>query len=126
MAQSDDRAAESNEVLEKGADYEVVEWIVDDFGNPVDISGDIFRAEVRSFVGGPLLATFTFEIFLDTSEPTPFYKYRRTMDQSIINALTETQAVWDQFQEFTDGTVAKNLRGKVEIVGNVTRPTVTP
>ena len=117
-----EEAAISNEVLEKGSDYEVVEWIVDDFGNPVDISGDTFRAEVRDTVGGTLLASFTFEIFLDGG----IYKYRRTMAQGLVNALTVNQAVWDQFQEFTDGTVAKNLRGAIKVVGNVTDPTVAP
>ena len=117
-----ERAAESNEVLEKGEDYEVVEWFLDDLGAPVDISGDIFRAEIREFVGGPLLASFVFEIFLDGTT----YKYRRTMAQSVINALTVTEAVWDQFQEFADGKVAKNLSGKITVIGNVTDPTVTP
>jgi len=123
-----DEAAESNEVLEKGADYEVVEWIVDDYDNPVDISGDTFRAQIREYAGaaGSPIASFTFEIFLDNNEPTPFYKYRRTMAQALINALTIKEAVWDQFQELSDGTVTKNMRGKVKIVGNVTDPTVTP
>ena len=115
----DMEAAESNEVLEKGADYEVVEWIEDDYGNPINISEDTFRAEVRDTVGGDLLASFTFEIFLDGA----IYKYRRKMAQSVINALTVKQAVWDQFQEFADGSVAKMMRGTVTVTGNVTDPT---
>lgn len=117
-----EKAAESNEVLEKGEDYEVVEWIVDAYDTPVDISGDTFRAEIREYVGGPLLASFTFEVFLDGTTA----KYRRTMAQSVINALPVTEAVWDQFQEFSDGKVSKNLYGKITVIGNVTDPTATP
>ena len=56
----DDKAVESNEVLEKGADYLETEFIRDDNGVPTDISGDTFRAEVREIIGGPVLATFIF------------------------------------------------------------------
>lgn len=124
---SDDCAAiEDNICLEKGSDYIEVEWIVDDDGNPVDISADTFRAEVREYAGGPLLASFTFEIFLDTSEATPFYKYRRKMAQTIINPLTVTEAKWDQFRELADGSVDKNFYGLVSVPANITNPTVTP
>ena len=47
------------------------------------------------------------------------------MDQDIINALTVTEAKWDQFQEFSDGKVAKNFEGKITITGNITDPTKT-
>jgi hypothetical protein len=111
---------EENIELPQGADYEEVEWITDDNDNPIDISGDTFRAEVRIAPGEPLLASFTFEIFLDDG----IYKYRRTMAQSVINALDETEAEWDQFREHADGFSEKIFFGKVKIPANITSPTV--
>lgn len=119
----DDKAVESNEVLEKGADYLETEFIADDNDNPTDISGDTFRAEVRIAPGEPLLATFTFTVYQITFNNELTWVYDRFMDQDIINALGVTEAIWDQFQEFTDGKVAKNFFGKIKIDGNVTDPT---
>lgn len=121
----DSNAIEENIVLARGADYEEVEWYTDENDNPEDISGDTIRAEVREFAGGPLLATFTFVIFLDESEPTPFYKYRRTMDQDIINDDLSgfTELRWDQFREHSDGFVEKDFYGKVSLPDNITSPT---
>lgn len=119
----DDKAVESNEVLEKGADYLETEFIADDNDNPTDISLDTFRAEVRIAPGEPLLATFTFTVYQITFNNELIWVYDRFMDQDIINALGITEAVWDQFQEFTDGKVAKNFFGKIKIPGNVTNPT---
>ena len=119
-----DDAIEDNISLPKGADYIETEWITDDNDIPVDISGDTFRAEIREYADGPLLASFTFEIFLDNTEPTPFYKYRRTMAQSVVNALDVTQAKWDQFRELADGSSQRIFYGDVSIPGNITNPTV--
>lgn len=117
-------AIEENIELPEGADYEEVEWIADDNDNPIDISGDTFRAEVRVAKGQPLLASFTFEIFLDTDEPTPFYKYKRKMAQSVIATIGTTEARWDQFREHADGFSEKNFFGRVKIPENITDPTV--
>ena len=117
-------AVERNISLAKGADYEKVGWITDNLDNPIDISGDTFRAEVREYADGPLLATFTFVVFLDTSVTPNIYKYRRTMAQSIINSLTVTEAVWDQFREHADGFSEPMFFGKVCIPANITNPTV--
>ena len=118
---SDCTAIEENICLEKGADYEEVEWITDNNDNAIDISGDTFRAEVREYAGGPLIASFTFAVFLDGT----IYKYRRTMAQSMINSLTVSEAVWDQFREHAaDSFSEKMFHGKVTIPANVTSPTV--
>lgn len=121
---SDDRkAVESNEVLEGGADYLETEFIADGNDNPTDISLDTFRAEVRIAPGESLLATFTFTVYQITFDNQLTWVYDRFMDQDIINALGVSEAVWDQFQEFTDGKVAKNFSGKIKVIGNVTSPT---
>ena len=126
MSYEDPNAIEENITLAKGADYEEVEWPTDDNDNPEDISGDTYRAEIRAYKDGPLLASFSFNIFLDNTEPVPFYKYQRTMDQDIINALTVTEARWDQFREHADGYVEKDFYGIVSIPDNITSPTKTP
>lgn len=115
-----------NIILQKGEDYEVVGEVQDDFDNPLDISGATFRAQVRDFcgVGSTLLASFTFTIFLDTSVTPNVYKYRRTMAQTIINAITQESGVWDQFMESSTGESLKMFEGKVKIKCNVTDPTV--
>jgi hypothetical protein len=125
MATDTGSAVESNEVLEKGADYLETEFIEDDNGNPTDISGDTFRAEVRIAPGEPLLASFTFTVYQITFNNELIWVYDRFMDQDVINALTVTEAQWDQFQEFSDGKVAKNFTGKITIPGNITDPTKT-
>ena len=116
-------AVESNETLEKGADYLETEFITDDNDNPTDISLDTFRAEVRIAPGEPLLATFTFTVYQTTVLGQLTWVYDRFMDQDVINALGVSEAVWDQFQEFSDGKVAKNFFGKIKVTGNVTSPT---
>ena len=123
MSNDTGSAIESNEVLEKGADYLETEFIADDNGNPTDISGDTFRAEVRIAPGEPLLAEFTFTVYQATVLGELTWVYDRFMDQDTINALTVSEAQWDQFQEFTDGKVAKNFVGKITIPGNITDPT---
>ena len=115
---------EDNIQLPEGADYEVVQWITDNNDNPIDISGDTFRAEVRIAPGEPVLASFTFEIFLDNDEATPFYKYRRTMSLEDIATIGTIEAKWDQFREHADGFSEKNFFGKVAIPENITDPTV--
>lgn len=124
MTCNDGDAIEDNICLPEGADYIETEWITDDNDNPVDISGDTFRAEIRIAPGEPLLASFTFEIFLDNTEPTPFYKYRRKMAQSVIATIGTTQARWDQFRELANGDSDKNFFGKVSIPENITDPIV--
>lgn len=126
MSFEDNNAIEDNITLSNAADYEVVQWPVDENDVPEDISGDTYRAEVREYKDGPLLASFTFEIFLDNTEPTPFYKYRRTMSLEIVEAIGKTEARWDQFREHADGFVEKDFYGSVSIPDNITDPTVTP
>lgn len=116
-------AIESNETLEKGSDYKETEFITDDNDNPVDISGDTFRAEVREFEGGPLLATFTFTVYQTTIGGDTIWVYDRFMDQDIINTLSVNEAYWDQFQELASGDGRKNYFGKIKIIGNITDPT---
>jgi hypothetical protein len=123
MSNDTGSAVESNEVLEKGADYLETEFIEDDNGNPTDISGDTFRAEVRIAPGEPLLAEFEFTIYQATVLGELIWVYDRFMDQDVINELTVSEARWDQFQEFSDGKSAKNFTGKITIPGNITDPT---
>jgi hypothetical protein len=123
MSCNDDGAVELNLCLPKGADHKEVEWITDENDNPVDISGDTFRAEIRDFSGGTLIATFTFTVFLDNTEDPPFYKYQRFMDQDIINAITKTEGQWDQFRELASGDSERMYFGKNKFPGNITDPT---
>ena len=118
-----DKTPIKNIALNKGEDYNVTGDFTDTkTGANVDISGDTFKAEVREYAGAPdpPLATFTFTIFQDTDDGDK-WKYSRTMAQSIINALTNKSAVWDQFRT-TGGKTSKILIGKVEINTNTTSP----
>ena len=115
-------AVELNITLQKGEDYEVVGWIDDDFGNNLDISGDTFRAQVKTACGETALASFVFAVFFDSADSR--WKYRRTMAQSVINALTVNEAIWDQFQESPATKSNKMFKGKITVDCNVTEPTV--
>jgi hypothetical protein len=123
MSCNGDGAVEENLCLPKGADHKEVEWIEDENGNPVDISGDTFRAEIRDSSGSTLLASFTFTVFLDNTEDPPFYKYQRFMDQDTINADVPLEAKWDQFRELSSGDVERMFFGKISSPGNITDPT---
>lgn len=123
MSCNDDGAVELNLCLPKGADHKEVEWLEDENGNPLDISGDTFRAQAREYSGGPLLFDYTFTVFLDNTEDPPFYKYQRFVDQDTINAITVTEAVWDQFRELPSGDSERMYFGKNTFPGNITSPT---
>jgi hypothetical protein len=123
MSCNDDGAVELNLCLPKGADHKEVEWITDENDNPVDISGDTFRAEIRESSGGTLLASFTFTVFLDITEDPPFYKYQRFMDQDTINADVPLEAQWDQFRELASGDSERMYFGKTKSKGSITDPT---
>ena len=118
-----DGAIEENLCLPKGADHKETEWITDDNGNPVDISGDTFRAEIRIAPGEPLLASFVFTVFLDNTEDPPFYKYQRFMDQDTINADVPLEAEWNQFRELANGDSERMFFGKTDSPGTITSPT---
>ena len=117
-------AAVLNIVLQKGADYNITGQWLDNLKNNIDISAATIRAEVREFDDGPLIATFTFVIFLAVVGTETKWFYSRKMAQTIINTISITEGVWDQFIELSDGSSTKLLQGKVKITGNITEPTV--
>lgn len=108
-------------VLEKGSDYEAVGELSDDDGN-IDISGDTFEAAVKENIDdadGDVKATFTFTIFQDAEDDNK-WKYRRTMTDTTIDALTIKNGVWDQFRILPDLTRAKMLTGNITVTKKVT------
>jgi hypothetical protein len=122
MANRIDKTPIKNIALNKGEDYSVVGDFTDTkTGQNVDISGDTFRAEVREYAGAAaVLATFTFTLFQDAADGDK-WKYERAMAQSIINAIPNKTAVWDQFRT-SGGKTSKILTGTVEFNTNVTEP----
>lgn len=108
-------AIKENIQLERGVDYEVEEYILDDFGNPLDISGDTFIGAVFDRCGGNKLADFVYAKFLDPVDS--IWKYTRFMARATITGLPEspTQLYWEQFQISPANLSTKNFEGEATV-----------
>ena len=110
-------AARHNIIVSRGEDFSFTLTVQDSGGNPVDIAGDTFTAEIRRDGGKPLVASFSCVI-------TEAGNGILTADLSKSETLKLDGNVnykWDMFRfENTESTTTRLIYGDVKVDNNIT------
>lgn len=111
-------AAQHNIVVGRGEDFAFTLTIKDSVGERVDVSGDTFKAQVRTQGGKPLICEFT----IDAEELGE--------EGVIICTLPQTETLkldgnaryqWDLFRiEANTDSVSRLIAGDVRVENNIT------
>ena len=109
-------AGKYNILIEQGSTFELLVTLKDDTGTPVDITGGVPSAQIRSSATSPdVIATFTCTL------PNPdLGQILMTLSATTTSALNFTKAVYD-LELALGSTVSRELEGNVILSKEVTR-----
>jgi hypothetical protein len=107
--------------IHQGSDFSRVLSLTNNLGDPIDLTGYVFRSQARLEYPSPLAFSFTFSIRNQSIEPGIVDMTLSAANSSLIPLTRATEYLYDV--EFIDagGATKRLLEGKIKLYPEVTR-----
>jgi hypothetical protein len=120
-------AASLDIFIEQGATFFRRLTIKDENDQPVDLTGRTFRGKIKRSIGGAELASFTFDILNQTTDPgkitmalTPTQTAALPVKRGTDAIRTTAEYIYDVEMVYGTGDVDRILQGKATVSGEAT------